>query len=390
MEKKLETTLHDYDGDDEVDRISELPEHIIHHIMEFLPKHTADVTRISILSRKFFSYWCSFPVLDFDTENILGESKVRDAESVLNSIHYTFRHRRLNISTCLQRLTFFGSVNSSNARVIHEMINFAILKQVKMLDLCVPYDDEQPHSEDQLVKLSCFPEPVFSTKSITILSLRGFNLEARHLTLSSPLIEDFSLLECSGITSIILRGEKLRRVWFMDCYGLEKIEVDGPTGLDVRYSGKSYCDISVASNESVKVLLIEEAHIIDKWFDSNFCRFVENLVFCMCSFPVKTRWYFHRLKRLTLDKCHCKVEFETPNLERFDYCGSQVWDTPLVISSRRFDAKLEVYQLSVDPIFRKFCIARLRDVIRFITQCQTLTLRCGSTEVTILFFFNYF
>ncbi|KAF3448341.1 hypothetical protein FNV43_RR09054 [Rhamnella rubrinervis] len=284
MEKKLETTSHD----DEVDRISEFPEHIIHHIMEFLPIDTADVTRMSVLSKKFFSFWCSLPVLDFNTETILNKSKAS-------------------------------------------------------------------------------------------LWLEGFNLEAQHLTLSLPLIENFNLCNCSGITSITLRGEVLGSACFIDCYGLEKIQVDGQTrNDDLTYGGKSYCDINVASTKSVKLIIIEDTHIYGKWFHSNFCRFVEELDFVLCSFPVKTRWCFHQLKRLQLYDCPCKVEFETPNLERFYYSGNLEWDIPLIISSRRFDAKLQVDDLNVNPIFRPFSIARLSDIIRFIAQCQTLTLQCDS------------
>ncbi|KAJ0779064.1 putative F-box domain-containing protein [Helianthus annuus] len=44
--------------------ISKLPEPIVHHIMSFLT--TVDVTRLSILSKKFFSLWGSYPVMEFD------------------------------------------------------------------------------------------------------------------------------------------------------------------------------------------------------------------------------------------------------------------------------------------------------------------------------------
>ncbi|MFS7942119.1 putative F-box domain, leucine-rich repeat domain superfamily, F-box-like domain superfamily [Helianthus anomalus] len=44
--------------------ISDLPESIVHHIMSFLT--TVDVTRLSILSKKFISLWGSYPVIEFD------------------------------------------------------------------------------------------------------------------------------------------------------------------------------------------------------------------------------------------------------------------------------------------------------------------------------------
>ncbi|KAH7514804.1 hypothetical protein FEM48_Zijuj11G0129500 [Ziziphus jujuba var. spinosa] len=47
-----------------MDRFSNLPGHIIPHIMSFLP--TKDSTQMSILSNTFHSSWRSVPVMDFD------------------------------------------------------------------------------------------------------------------------------------------------------------------------------------------------------------------------------------------------------------------------------------------------------------------------------------
>lgn len=53
------------EGADTMDRISELPEHIIHHILSVLrcPK---DVTRTSVLSKRWRSLWVSFFSFNFD------------------------------------------------------------------------------------------------------------------------------------------------------------------------------------------------------------------------------------------------------------------------------------------------------------------------------------
>ena len=47
-----------------IDRISSLPEDIIHHVMSFLS--TVEVTQTSVLSKRFNSIWSTFPVIDFD------------------------------------------------------------------------------------------------------------------------------------------------------------------------------------------------------------------------------------------------------------------------------------------------------------------------------------
>ena len=49
---------------DVVDRTSDLPEFILHHILSFLPRKEA--TKICLLSKKWNCVWSSFPILDFD------------------------------------------------------------------------------------------------------------------------------------------------------------------------------------------------------------------------------------------------------------------------------------------------------------------------------------
>lgn len=49
---------------DAMGRISDLPEMIMHHTLSFLPRK--DAAKTSVLSKKWNSVWCSFPILDFD------------------------------------------------------------------------------------------------------------------------------------------------------------------------------------------------------------------------------------------------------------------------------------------------------------------------------------
>ncbi|KAF3448293.1 hypothetical protein FNV43_RR09006 [Rhamnella rubrinervis] len=355
MEKAKTCSGHEDDEEEGTDRMSELPE----HIMDFLPVDGWDATRISVLSKKFFSLWCSYPAIDFDfCYSPKLKRRVWDTVYVLNSIQYRLQHRRLcKNNHCLQRLSFVarlggGFESDSNARIV-EMIHFALQNQVKELCVQVAKTTEQldyDYEKYKLVKLSCFPEPVFSAKSITSLSLVGFDLahsQTQHITLSSSLIERFTLSFCSGITGITLRGPKLSEVSFRNCHGLETIQVDGPSldALQYGYEGENYCDINLASSKSVKSLEIQSIYVTDQWLNSKFCGIVECLTFSGCIFPKvnHTRRYFNCLKRLIFFLCRCKsVEFATPNLECFTYGGSLDSDIPLVISSRRIEAKIRV------------------------------------------------
>ncbi|KAF3448311.1 hypothetical protein FNV43_RR09024 [Rhamnella rubrinervis] len=397
IKKLSETTLHDHDHivdddddglDEEVDRISELPEHIIHHIMEFLPIETKDTTRISVVSKKFFSCWCSFPAMDF---NFLPEDLTtlvinRSTESVLKCVQYCVNQRRLNSNTYpLKRLTFCAPVHGGwepemdGDTIVVDLINFAIRNQVKELALLAVDYTIQSNS---WVKLSCLPEPVFSAKSITILRLHGFKLvEAnsdhhQHVTFDFPLIEVFDLGNCCGITSIVLRGAKqLKEVELWYCSELDKVHIDGPTTLELlNYGGEHYCEIDITSScKRVEVFQLSDTDITDdKWIKSSFFGIVQQLRFDSCSLPFKTRWFLKSLKALKLVGSDCKVEFDTPFLECFHYhIGSLEWaQIPLVVFPHGFEAKLDCTYL----------IKAFSQSIHRFTNCRILTLVCHSTE----------
>ena len=186
----------------------------------------------------------------------------------------------------------------------------------------------------------------------------------------------------------MLRGAKqLKEVHLQFCYGLGKVHIEGPTTLEIlTYSGEHYCEIDIASScKRVKVLQLTDTYISDdKWvLKYNFFGIVEELWFANCVLPVKTRWYLESLKVLTLFGSENRVEFETPNLECFIFhSGSRrEIQIPLVISSKRFEAKLDCFYHGLSSTY--FRLNRFSKSICCFTNCQTLTLGCHSTEVYI-------
>ena len=54
---------------DMMDRISNLPEFNLHHILSFLPRKEASKT--CLLSKEWNCVWSSFPILDFDQDEFV-------------------------------------------------------------------------------------------------------------------------------------------------------------------------------------------------------------------------------------------------------------------------------------------------------------------------------
>jgi hypothetical protein len=63
---------------DAADRISQLPEHIIHHILSLLS--TPEVVRLSVLSKTWHRVFNSFPISEFSSSSFLVENSDRSLE----------------------------------------------------------------------------------------------------------------------------------------------------------------------------------------------------------------------------------------------------------------------------------------------------------------------
>ncbi|PON72028.1 F-box domain containing protein [Parasponia andersonii] len=53
-----------------MDRLSELPDHITHHILSLLP--TIDAVRMSLVSKRWIDMWYSLPVVEFSDSAVFG------------------------------------------------------------------------------------------------------------------------------------------------------------------------------------------------------------------------------------------------------------------------------------------------------------------------------
>ena len=173
-----------------LDRFSDLPEPIIHHIVSFVP--TKYAARTSALSKRFRSAWLSFPVIDFDATLFPG--RYRDTTSQFTTFVRDALNRR-DPNACLEKLRIRGLFDGSTFN--HWLVNYALDKHVKQIYL---FDDSYVDT--------CLPQRMFCANSIRVLELKGFKVEVPDLILSCPLIEDFRVTNCSGLKSIRVSGAK--------------------------------------------------------------------------------------------------------------------------------------------------------------------------------------
>lgn len=293
--------------EDDIDRISGLPEPIIHHIMSFLPPQ--DASKVGLLSKNFNSLWLSFPILDFNVYNLLPDEihvaeELVGTEFFVDSIHcFMQRRRRQMMMPCLERLTFkaFLCHFGSNERV-NGLLKFALENKVKVLNFDSPYCDDVAKEPYKHMNLYRFPETIFSAESVTSMDLRGLVLEPRELTLSCPSIVSFILKSCYGVRSIKIRAAaKLRELDVFNCPGVREIHIHAPTSLESFSfdNMREPCEMNFnTSCESLKDLTLMGVYITDESVKPNFSSFfyVEKLTLWGCSLPNKTKLYFKNLK----------------------------------------------------------------------------------------------
>ncbi|KAF3457995.1 hypothetical protein FNV43_RR02657 [Rhamnella rubrinervis] len=171
------------------DRISHLPEPLIHHIFSFLP--TIFIVRMSLLSKRWRWIWVSNPFLyfgDFDYK-ITFPDKVNKRDMVLKFVGNYLRSRKLYMQVPETSVTSFKfgtcyKFTHSATRRMDGWLNFCVQRRVKELDL--------------RFKNYCLPKFVLNSSSLTVLKLRELKLEAPSLSIL-PSLKVLSLsVECDA------------------------------------------------------------------------------------------------------------------------------------------------------------------------------------------------
>ncbi|XP_058201984.1 F-box/LRR-repeat protein At5g02910-like isoform X2 [Rhododendron vialii] len=250
-----------------VDRISQLPEPIIHHILSFL--HTEDAVCTSILSKRWRGMWCTFPVFDFqlDEYSYLAKHGIKDCEAEASKDEFlSFVEESLN-RRLLHKFSihkFRMSMSFSNLEHLTPWMDrwLAIIigRNVKELELEVPR-----HETNGLYSVPPF---VLGAKSITVLKLsrcdlhltlaagiskfsqlRELHLGKMHInqwmiqtfTSSCPLIEILELSLCIGLDCLCLPSSllQLNKVVLRNCHWLKTVQIEVPNLVDYIFQKSS-------------------------------------------------------------------------------------------------------------------------------------------------------
>ncbi|XP_074274118.1 F-box/LRR-repeat protein At3g26922-like [Silene latifolia] len=270
-----------------VDRISNLPDAMITHILSLM--QVTDAVRTQLLSKQWRYAWTSSPGLIFSGKgNYLEDEDVKVINNAL------MLHKGPIISLSLFNI---GCLRDGSDTPVNVWVQCAVDKRIEVLDLDVnecPNSYMLPHSlflcdtlkEFRLIASEFNPtSSVFwkSLKKLTLQFVKNLSNDKIHkIITSSPVLESLNLLVCSGFSQIIVssNSSKLRNLVIsyqednVNEVGkgakLLVISVPSITSLEISgYMGRRYCkleDVSSLEQASFRFCMsaIAENHEVRK------------------------------------------------------------------------------------------------------------------------------
>ncbi|KAA8528727.1 hypothetical protein F0562_036082 [Nyssa sinensis] len=303
-----------------VDRISNLPLPIIHHLMSFLP--TKDATRTSSLSKRWRSIFYSFPILDFD--HFLFECSfsrsmpyVQIREKFLNYLYDSIM-LRLDQENNIQKFRFQTNDHDPEFDPLIELsINFSVKRNVQELNISIS------QSPDQYFTV---PQSLYNARSITVLKLTGSKLNLSDLLSGCPQIEHLSLQYCDGLKNIKVSSQKLKTLELVCCQGLVFLEIEAINLESFIYNGDiKPSEVKLTACRFLKTLSMQHCKITENWLEDHISKLLllENLALIGCITLRKVKIFHKQLRKFHFVACGrvAEVQIDTPMLVSFMYRG---------------------------------------------------------------------
>lgn len=363
------------------DRLSKMPEHIIHDILSFLP--IEDTARISILSKTLGQVRASLPIFCFDyfrfseglksvllpveeeekfmikSANQHFETKkkreqymeeLRNTEHFLKHLDQSLERvckLQLRIRKFILLMNTHGLDISDMCSRIDRWIGLASKRYVEELDLQIPVGGEyslppaivSAKSLTILTLVNCrFDQPFLRDSRLKFSSLQKLDLKYVHvddqilenLIGGCPLIEVLSIEHCLGLKHIRISGvNELKKITLLEQNEVESVDIVALSLQTLWYAGYASkvntihvdgCGQSLIKLHLTGFAITEQ---LFKVFLSSF-PLLEALNLSVCNMLKRIKISSSRLKELVLKECMNLVDAEiyTPNLHvlKLDNC----------------------------------------------------------------------
>ncbi|KAM6572743.1 hypothetical protein CsatA_016823 [Cannabis sativa] len=232
----------DKNGSNDIDRISELPDALIHHILTLLPTKT--VAQTSLLSKRWRSLWYTFPDLDFDFTNShhfspsqhFTQSSIYSRQAYYDGLTDPIS-QVFNLRDKITTATNNTSSNSADIRTLrvrttnsislsrlNDLIRRAVRHNVQQLELDVITDEN-----------IMFPRSVIQCESLRVLSLKSRRAAFRLPPDLSVMKTGFPSLVSFSLSNVVLIDNDHRMLLDLFSHSsfplLTKLSIDRCLGL---------------------------------------------------------------------------------------------------------------------------------------------------------------
>ena len=396
-----------------VDRISALPDSLIHHILSLVP--TIDVVRMSLLSRRWRRMWCSVPVVCFCESRDVGElilDRIRFRRFVQKYLDQR-RNDMLNV-TDMSVTSFKLDIKfyPFDTRIIDLWLNsVARFSKVKELELCIR--TKAPR------KLYYLQPDVFSSNSFTIVRLCGMTLRSLNsFTLPSLIslslenvrlddqvlhtlltgcysVEKLLIKECMNLSNPTISNLSLKFLEIVHGNRQTTFEVEAMNLESFAYNGGTfYCDLNLPSCETLRYISLSNLKFEDEWLEDLISELplLESLSLCNCKFSYIDIWSEH-LKHFVFrgnKSCHLlEAKIHAPNLVSFSFEGFLLSNFSM-IATNMLQANIKLHNPRTHGMQWYF---NLLDFLINLDCSKSLNLHIYSEEVylnTLIFFYHCF
>ncbi|CAL5336655.1 unnamed protein product [Camellia sinensis] len=391
---------------DDIDRLSDLPEPIIHQILLCLP--LADTISTKSLSRQWWhTVWPSCPILYFDEYCFRAnyfqfvDDDWERREKFTRFLQRSLTKQKKCVNGCYNTDKFGLRMVSSDYysdSIIAKWVQFALESNAKELDLRI-----------KRVDWACFKtynrlvDDVFVAQSITVLYLEYCNIRPscsinlpclKKLTLSEskirdnvfkkliqgcPLIEYLCVEFCKHLQHIEVSIPNLKSLK-LNFSGLYKVAIASMNLSSVELSGDFDAEVDFAAFATVKDMTLKNVTITDVELEHliSWCPMLVSLVIDGCNKLERIRVCCELLKRFVMLRCRrmMEAEFDTPNLVSFEYSGDLMY-FKWVNRLRSVDAKINLDPMELDADW----YIGLRRFVKQLMYSKFLTLICRSDQI---------
>ncbi|PON66843.1 F-box domain containing protein [Trema orientale] len=333
-----------------VDRISKLPDHLIHRILSFVP--TIDVVRMSILSRHWRRVWYSVPSLHLchtdhmDRFHFHSQPEQAFYKFVNKCLKHRERSARYITDSSISSLKLHIEYYRDNP-ALDNLSTFAIWRNIEELDLC---------TEPRYLyyrNCYCLPEVVLNARSLTVLKLGHLIIEGScsislpsvtflslayvklrdktlyNLLLGCSAIEKFVLTRCYELSDPKISSLRLKFLEIEDDKAFETLEIEAINLESFKYDGNCE-DINLSACKAIRSLSLLDIMLDDESMEDLICGFplLESLTLYHSLNVEHIRICGQHLKNIRLDKYYepaqkyLEITIEAPNLVSFHYKGN--------------------------------------------------------------------